>query len=397
MSERIRLSRQALIPDALRVARCLRAPELGPRIVFFSGGSALRGLSRTLKQYTHNSVHLITAFDSGGSSAKLRQAFSMPAIGDLRSRIVALADESVRGNPQIYRLFCHRLPFEAPYRQLTHELRELIAGENALVGNIPEPMRQIVQTHLRFFADRMPEGFDLRGANLGNLMLAGGYLANARNLDSVLFLFSKLLEVRGTVRPVVDVDLHLCAELKSDARLIGQHRITAKGASAIPSAVRRIWLVNDLKSDKPTDTAIGQQTRELIESAELLCLPMGSFYTSVVANLLPRGVGQSIVAAGCPRVYIPNTGSDSEQRDMSVADSLEALLHYVRRDAGSNTPMSSVVNLVLLDKNEDNYSLAVDRGKLAALGVGVLSCDLTGKNRPGLDPKRLTEALLSFV
>ena len=42
-------------------------PALGPRLVFFTGGTALRGLSRSLTRYTHNSVHLVTPFDSGGS------------------------------------------------------------------------------------------------------------------------------------------------------------------------------------------------------------------------------------------------------------------------------------------------------------------------------------------
>src|SRR3954466_10320020 len=115
------ITRIPTFPDELRVSRSLRAPELGPRILFLSGGSALRPLCRVLKQYTHNSVHLITAFDSGGSSAKLRQSFAMPAIGDLRNRIVALADESVRGNPQIYRLFAHRLPGASSRAQLAEE------------------------------------------------------------------------------------------------------------------------------------------------------------------------------------------------------------------------------------------------------------------------------------
>src|SRR5262245_50002106 len=126
------ISRIPTFPDELRVSRSLRAPELGPRILFLSGGSALRPLCRVLKQYTHNSEHLITAFDSGGSSAQLRRAFGMPAIGDLRNRIVALADESVRGNPQIYRLFCYRLPAATP-AALRSELEALVSGEHPLV------------------------------------------------------------------------------------------------------------------------------------------------------------------------------------------------------------------------------------------------------------------------
>ncbi|MCP4376356.1 MAG: GAK system CofD-like protein, partial [bacterium] len=104
------VSRAVRIPDHLRIGRYRRAPEFGPRILFFSGGTALNTVSRTLKTYTHNSIHLVTPFDSGGSSAKLRHAFDMPSIGDLRSRLMALADEAVTGHPEIYRLFRYRLP-----------------------------------------------------------------------------------------------------------------------------------------------------------------------------------------------------------------------------------------------------------------------------------------------
>ncbi|MEY4547200.1 MAG: hypothetical protein RL685_3395, partial [Pseudomonadota bacterium] len=217
----LQIARTPTFPDELRVSRSLRAPELGPRILFFSGGSALRPLCRVLKHYTHNSVHLITTFDSGGSSAQLRRAFAMPAIGDLRNRIVALADESVRGNPQIYRLFAHRLPSDQPTARLQRQLQALVSGEDELIHAIPEPMRRIVMTHLRLFAEEMPRDFDLRGANLGNLLLAGGFMSHSRDLDSVLFLFSKLLEVRGLVRPIVDHDLHLCAELADGQRVLG--------------------------------------------------------------------------------------------------------------------------------------------------------------------------------
>jgi len=82
---KIRVIRTAEIPDPLRISRYRKIPELGPRILFFSGGSALTGLCRILKNYTHNSIHLVTPFDSGGSSAELRQAFAMPSIGDLRT------------------------------------------------------------------------------------------------------------------------------------------------------------------------------------------------------------------------------------------------------------------------------------------------------------------------
>jgi len=397
MSSTTQITRAIRVPDELRVQRASRAPEFGPRILFFSGGTALRPLCRVLKQYTHNSVHLITAFDSGGSSAQLRHAFAMPAIGDLRNRIVALADESMRGNPQIYRLFCYRLPAATP-PALRSELEALISGEHPLVEDIVEPMRRIVQTHLSFFIERMPVDFDLRGANIGNLLLAGGFLSHSRDLESVLFLFSRLLEVRGVVLPIVDGDLHLCADLQDDSRVVGQHRLTGKEVAAIQSPVRGLGLVQSLSDPMPASVAISDKVRQNIEQADLICYPMGSFYSSVLANLLPRGVGRSIAAAGCPRVYIPNTGVDPEQRGMSVADGVEALLRQARADAGADLPLSRVVNLVLLDRDPENYAMLADVARLDRMGLQVLRLDLvTEASRPYVHPQRLTEALLSLT
>ena len=392
------ITRTPTFPDELRVSRSLRAPELGPRILFLSGGTALRPLCRVLKQYTHNSEHLITAFDSGGSSAQLRRAFAMPAIGDLRNRIVALADESVRGNPQIYRLFTHRLANDAPPAQLARELDRLVSGEAALVAAIPEPMRRIVQTHLRLFAEHMPADFDLRGANLGNLLLAGGFLSHSRDLESVLFLFSKLLEVRGLVRCIVDDDLHLCAELSDGTRLVGQHLLTGKEVAPIRSAIRELYLVDRLDAPQRASTSIDDKVRRSIEAADLVCYPMGSFYSSVIANLLPKGVGRAIVSASGPRVYIPNTGHDPEQYGMSVADSLEALVRYVRADAGADVPLGRIVNLVLLDRDRTHYGMHVDLERLERMGVQVVSLELVTENSsPHAHPLRLTEALLSLT
>ncbi|MGE4294032.1 MAG: 2-phospho-L-lactate transferase CofD family protein, partial [Desulfovibrio sp.] len=92
---RIRVAREVLVPDRIKLERYRQVPALGPRVLFFSGGTALRDTSAELVRYTHNSVHIITPFDSGGSSAILRKAFDMPAVGDIRNRLMALADTSL--------------------------------------------------------------------------------------------------------------------------------------------------------------------------------------------------------------------------------------------------------------------------------------------------------------
>ncbi len=45
-------------------------------MLFFSGGTALKKLSIFLKEKVF-SVHLLTAFDSGGSSAEIRKHFQV--------------------------------------------------------------------------------------------------------------------------------------------------------------------------------------------------------------------------------------------------------------------------------------------------------------------------------
>lgn len=48
-------------------------PDEGSRILFFSGGTALAPVAAELSRHTRNAVHVITTFDSGGSSAELRR------------------------------------------------------------------------------------------------------------------------------------------------------------------------------------------------------------------------------------------------------------------------------------------------------------------------------------
>ena len=180
-------------------------------------------------------------------------------------------------------------------------------------------MRKIIRTHLGFFRRAMPAEFDLKGASLGNLVLAGGYLNNDRHLDPVVFLFSKLAEVRGVVRPIVNKNLELAVDLEGGATVVGQHLITGREVPPLESPIKDIRLVRSAKDPAPIRPSIRDKTRRLIRSAELICYPLGSFFSSLLVNLLPRGVGRAVASADCPKVYIPNTGRDKEWVAGSVA------------------------------------------------------------------------------
>lgn len=399
MSRPSTLQRAITIPDEFRVARSRRLPELGPKVLFFSGGSALRKIARALKSYTHNSIHLITPFDSGGSSARLREAFGMPSVGDLRNRLMALADETARGNPQIYALFSHRFPHDDDPLELGRRLQRMVEGSDPLVAAVPGPLRQLVRTHLRGFVAKMPPGFDLRGASIGNLVLAAGYLANERDIDSVLFMFSRLVEVRGIVRPVVTDDLHLQAQLEDGRVVTGQHLITGKTVKPLDSRITELRLVDSLdESPVPARASLPDDVSDLIAGADLICFPVGSFFSSIIACLLPDGVGRAVAKAGCPKVFIPNMGNDPEQVGMSVADSVRHLLDVMRRDAGSETPAEQLVQHVLLDEDFGQYPGGVDADAIEAAGVPVLTAGLVDPERPGkIDGHRLSAALVSMT
>lgn len=392
------VTRSVQIPDPIRVARSLRTPELGPRILFFSGGSALRAISRTLKLYTHNSIHLITPFDSGGSSAHLREAFAMLSVGDLRNRLMALADESIQGNPAIYSLFSHRFPQDESIATLQGWLEQMVRGEESLVVAIPQPMRQLIQHHLQLFVENMPAHFDLRGASIGNLILAGGYLNQSRDIDSVIFLFSRLVEVRGLVQPIVDVDLHLAAYLQDGSEVVGQHELTGKEGPMIESRVEELRLVSSLKQPVPAEVAVPEKVRNLIRSAEVLCYPIGSFYSSLIANLLPKGVGRAIQDTCCPKIYIPNMGKDPEQVGMRLSDTIETLLRHLQRDTGEGFSPSDFLHYVLVDSQHGRYEMELDRERVESLGVRLLDVPLVeSKGDIHIDPLRLTEVLLSLA
>lgn len=388
------ITRAVRMPDPFRIERFLSNPKLGPRLLFFSGGSALNGVAQNLKRYTHNSIHLVTPFDSGGSSQGLRLAFNMPAIGDLRSRLMALADETVLGHPEVFRLFTHRFSKSAAPVDLAGELEAMIAGTHPLVEAIEQPMRTLIQNQLGMFHAARPKSFDLRGASIGNLILAGGYLNQNQELEPIIFLVSKLVGVLGTVRAVTDDNLHLGAELANGEVIIGQHLLTGKEHPEVASPIKELFFNHGLGQRHPAEAVFPDRNTSLIGSADLICYAPGSFYTSLIANLLPKGVGRAIAARTVPKVYVPSLGRDPETGDLGLADKVHTLLTFLQRDAGADCPVHKLLNCVIVDRSVPEG----ETRELQARGIAVVRLDLVSKaSAPYYDPVPLCEALVSLT
>lgn len=398
----------------------LTEQNINPRIVFFSGGTSLRELSREITKYTCNSIHLITVFDSGGSSAALRKSFDMPAIGDLRNRLLALADLSIV--PKSVIEICNlRLPRSGIFPELINTLHNISSDAYPLWLDIPALWGDRMRFYLGYFLKKMPADFDPCYASIGNLMLVGAYLYHDKRIESIIDLFSQVLRIKGIVVPIVGDNLHLVAVLDKKNFIFGQHNITAKDNATTTKSITELFLTktklystpinyvsssleqgqnNALETIKlehlaPYTPRLSAEIIMHLSTADLICYPMGSFYTSIIANLLPVKVGHSIANAKCSKIYIPNVGYDSEQANMSVAQAVQIMLKYLRKDAGENTATNKLLNKVIIDSKHGLYAGGIDFEGIKALGIEIYDVSLIANDNSLHDAKLTVEALLS--
>ncbi len=370
----------------------------GPRMLFFSGGSALDGLSRRLKDHTCNSIHLMTPFDSGGSSAVLRRVFDMPSLGDIRQRLLALSDGSDEPIKLLQSLLGHRLAVELPNSELRQQLQAMAAGADDRIAALTVSARSAVARHLTTVLELLPEDTDLRGASIGNLVLAGSYIGSGNDLDATLSDISRLLNVRGTVRAIVNDNLQLGVKLKNGQTVVGQHLITGKEHPAIDVPIDSVFL-----TDSPVGEADAVQAKldpgksDLIAAADLICFGPGSFFSSLVANVLPEGVGRAVAANPCPKVWIPNLGFDPEQLAMGFGETLQQLLTPLRRDHPA-AAAKAMVSHVIVDSDWARSCTGEISGVLGGLDIQHLELPLvTDNSAPYYDDARLLDALLSLL
>lgn len=366
--------------------------------LFFSGGTALGPLARCLSRHTADSVHVITPFDSGGSSAILREAFGMPAVGDIRARILALADTSVPGVQALVDLCAYRLPQRADDGALRRELDQLLAGTHRLCAPLgPDSglaaLYEQPRKWLAAFVHAMPSGLPLAGASVGNLMLTAIYLAHGHHLDPMAQTFGRLVQARGHVLAATNANAHLCVRLRNGTVIVGQHKFTGKTHPPINAPVERCHLVRTLDDDTPVRVQAGPAVLERVRRASLICYPVGSFFSSVLANLLPDGMAAAVASADCPKIFIPNTSPDPELFGLSLADQIRFLCETISPEK----PDAALTTLVL-DADDALYPGGVPNDWLRNHGISVLRRPLvTPETAPHADPERLCEILVAAI
>lgn len=137
---------------------------------------------------------------------------------------------------------------------------------------------------------------ELAGHNLGNLILKALEDMKIRPLEA-LDLVRDLLHVRVGLMPMSETPVHLASLLPCGKTIVGEVSIDA--LEQLPHSL----------SLEPNVTATPELLDEL-RQAELILLGPGSFFTSIMPNLLLDDVAQTIQQSHAKVIFIDNIGKE---------------------------------------------------------------------------------------
>lgn len=372
--------------------------SIRPNLLFFSGGTGPKELSRLLAASSISSVHIISTFDSGRSSKSLRRAFAIPALGDLRNRLLALAD-TTKTPASVLDFLSFRLPANGNSEYLRECLLTLDKPDNEAWAALAPNERRRVYEGMHQFLLRMPQTFDPFNASLGNLVLAGAYLEAGRNFEPAIRFFADLVHAVGIVMPICSENLHLAAELEDGGQVMGQDNF-----KNLSCKIRRLFLtVHEPRADAnfdetPCHPPLYEPAKKYLESCDLICFPMGSFYSSILANTLVKGVGKAVAQNPCPKIFIPNSGYDPEAVSINIAEQARLLIKSLTNDTTNN---KKFLDYILVDDKNGLYPGGMDTAilnEIARLGIEIIFCPIVDRDNPNRhNPCALLEEILKIA
>ncbi|HEY6334073.1 MAG TPA: uridine diphosphate-N-acetylglucosamine-binding protein YvcK, partial [Blastocatellia bacterium] len=168
----------------------------------------------------------------------------------------------------------------------------------------------------RLFQYRFESDGDLSGHSFGNIFLAALTGVTGDFLEAVK-LTSEVLAIKGRIFPSTMEDISLVAQLEDGRVELGETNIVKAG-----SRIRRLSLSKQDCEPLP-------DTLEAIAEADLITIGPGSLYTSIIPNLLVRGIVDCLANSPALKVYICNIMTQPGETDgFSVADHLRVLGEY---------------------------------------------------------------------
>ena len=285
-------------------------------VVVIGGGTGLSTLLRGLKLFPMNITAIVTVADDGASSGRLRKEFDIPAVGDLRNVLVSLSE-----------------------------------------------VEPLVEDLLQY---RFNTYSDLDKHAMGNLMLAAMYNITG-SLTKSMEALSKIFNIKGKVLPITEDKAILVAHTTDGKTIEGESKITKAGKH-----IKKIEYKNKVK--------VTPEVLEAVKNADLIIIGIGSLYTSIIPNLLPREMKRALMQSNAKKMYICNIMSEhGETDDFDVSDCVKQINKYVGKDfidvvlANKKKVPDEILELY---KNEKASQIMLDKEEVKKMGVELISADL---------------------
>ncbi len=290
------------------------------KVVVIGGGTGLSTMLRGLKQYTSHITAIVTVGDDGGGSGKLREDLGMLPPGDIRNCILALADT--------------------------------------------EPLMEDLLQY------RFTEG-SLKGQCFGNLFLAA-MAGISENFEDAVQKMSSVLAVKGKVLPVTLDDMKLVAELENGEIIEGESKIPSE-VIVRNTRIKKIAI-------KPIDAKPLEEAIKAINNADVIIMGPGSLYTSIIPNLLVKGIPEAICKSPAKKVYISNVMTQPGETDgFKVSNHLKVLMDYgVAENIDYVIANNGIIPPDIKEKYaKENAELVVlDYENISNLNVNLIEADL---------------------
>lgn len=365
-----------------------------PRVVLLSGGTACRSINIALARTGAHLTRIVPAWDSGGSSKALREAFGMPPVGDIRQALMTMAHGEGRAGALVR--FCNaRLSDVLGRDEARMEYDYYLGGDHPRLRQMEPALRGKILAFLRLFAEHLPDQFDFRNGSIGNFVLAGAYLAHDRNINAAIAAFRDLGGIDGHVWPTaVAPDIELEARLRDGARLARQHLVTTMSEAQSAVGVDSIALT---AASGPI--VLNPAGRGAIDEAEVIVFGPGSFFTSILPHLLVPGVVDAVSRnRRARRLFIGNILECAETRAMDLAG-LVGVFHDAAGELGDRvlTDVAGNVELFPFQKTVGRFPYlrlgAIERA-CADFGLNYISGDFEDAWTRGTHDGRAVAALI---
>ena len=290
------------------------------KVVVIGGGTGLSTMLRGLKKYTSHITAIVTVGDDGGGSGKIREDLGMLPPGDIRNCILALADT--------------------------------------------EPLMEDLLQY------RFTEG-SLKGQCFGNLFLAA-MAGISENFEDAVQKMSSVLAVKGKVLPVTLDDMKLVAELENGEIIEGESKIPSE-VIVRKTSIKKLAI-------KPIDAKPLEEAIKSINGADVIIMGPGSLYTSIIPNLLVKGISEAICKSTAKKVYISNVMTQPGETDgFKVSNHLKVLMDYgVAENIDYVIANNGIIPPDIKEKYaKENAELVVlDYENISNLNVNVIEADL---------------------